>query len=381
MDKILTYTLQKDDLETTAGGLVNLVLKNCVKVTGHEISSAKYIPDGITVDGNPVHVKDRMQPGQTIRVVLPEEIPVEYAQIRQEMHTLAQDGQSSAAGTAAKVPGQMRGVRKPLQVVIPAEGPLDILYEDEDIVALNKSAGEVVHPGPGHHCDTLANYLAGYYAAKGQQSVCRVAGRLDKETSGVILFARNRAGCARLFRQRQDGRMYRTYLALAAGRFERKSGTIDLPMKKVPGVLMKMQTTAPDDPEGMHAVTHYEVLGCANTCALQNAAAQNTQISGVFGDRCISLLRVRIETGRTHQIRVQMAAIGHPLLGDTLYGPDIKEKPKMKSMEQGNSRAMLHGLCLHLQQPFTGRVLDIQAPPAQDFLQILRSVNGLEWLD
>ena len=369
MDKILTYILQEDDLERTAGGLVNLVLKNCVKVTGHEISSAKYIPDGITVDGRTAHVKERMKPGQTIRVVLPEETPLEYAQICSDMYPRKEAGQMSAPGRTATAAKSMRGVRKPLQIIIPAKGPLDILYEDEDIIALNKRAGEVVHPGPGHHSDTLANYLAGYYADKGQQIVCRVAGRLDKETSGVILFAKNRASCARLFRQRQEGIMYRTYLALASGTFKEKNGTIDAPMKKIPGILMKMQTTTADDPEGMRAVTHYEVIGSARCEGVES-------VGGSF-----SFLRIRIETGRTHQIRVHMAAAGHPLLEDTLYGPEIEEKAKMKSMEQGSGRAMLHGCSLHLQQPFTGKVLDIKAPLPTDFLQILESVDGLKWLE
>ncbi len=179
MEKVLEYTLREEDLAITAGGLVNLILKNCVRVTGHEISAAKFTRDGITCGGRTVHVSERILPGQTLRVVLPED--------------------ERRAGK-----------------ILPVEPPedLDILYEDEDLVIVNKPAGTAVHPSPGHYAGTMANYLAYHLQQQGQGSVCRIIGRLDKETSGALVFAKNRAGAARLTRERQSGELQRTYLAL-----------------------------------------------------------------------------------------------------------------------------------------------------------------------
>ena len=170
MEKVLEYTLREEDLAITAGGLVNLILKNCVRVTGHEISAAKFTRDGITCGGRTVHVSERILPGQTLRVVLPED--------------------ERRAGK-----------------ILPVEPPedLDILYEDEDLVIVNKPAGTAVHPSPGHYAGTMANYLAYHLQQQGQGSVCRIIGRLDKETSGALVFAKNRAGAARLTRERQSG--------------------------------------------------------------------------------------------------------------------------------------------------------------------------------
>ena len=414
MDKILTYTLREEDMDSTAGGLVNLVLKNCVKVTGHEISAAKFTPDGITCDGSLIHVSERMRPGQTLRVVLPEE--------------------------------------KDETKLIAMPGPVRILYEDEDLIAVDKLAGEVVHPGPGHYTDTVANYVTWYLqggdaaadtpvsgspppsdavSSKSLSSsaavVCsgrpassaavpsgnpsssaaglRIIGRLDKETSGVLVFAKNRAAAARLQRQRREGTFVRIYLAVCEGTFPEapgsgtpmslcdeksgipghgpwyRKGTIDLPLEKEPGVLMRMRV-APEG--GMRAVTHYEVL--------EEFHAESDLLHRRHTPAARSLLRVTIETGRTHQIRVHMAAIGHPLVGDTLYGsravqnPDhVKSMPDVGRSEPGENaaadrpvgseqafydmasgrcaspgmHALLHAQEVRLRQPFTGKDLQI----------------------
>ena len=396
MDKVLTYTLRKEDMDITAGGLVNLVLKNCVKVTGHEISAAKFTPDGITCDSRLIHVSERMRPGQTLRVVLPEE--------------------------------------KDETKLIAMPGPVRILYEDEDLIAVDKLAGEVVHPGPGHYTDTVANYVTWYLQggdaaadnpasgsppssdavsseslsssaaapaenttasaaapAKAAAAVCtgrpassaavasgnppssaaglRIIGRLDKETSGVLIFAKNRAAAARLQRQRREGAFVRTYLAVCEGTFPEapgsgtpesfcdeksgisghgpwyRKGTIDLPLEKEPGVLMRMRV-APEG--GMRAVTHYEVLKefhaetdlphprhapASSEERMEEAKGTARAHADASSPAARSLLRVTIETGRTHQIRVHMASIGHPLVGDTLYGSRaVKNPDHVKSM-------------------------------------------------
>ena len=313
MEKVLSYTLQEEDLEKTAGGLVNLVLKECIRVTGHEISGAKFLEKGITCDGGLVRVSERILPGQTLRIVLPED-----------------------------------GKREKL---IPTKGPVRILYEDEDIIAVDKAAGEVVHPCPGHYSDTIANYLTGYLvneekgssAQKDTVSGLRIIGRLDKETSGVLIFARNRAAAARLQRQRAEGQFVRTYHAVCEGVFPegRKAGTIDEDMEKIPGVLMKMRTCRKGT--GLSAVTHYTVIG-------ENRKAGR------------SLLQCRIDTGRTHQIRVHLAGLGHPLVGDTLYGTEaLQTTDHVKSMAEGEKHALLSAVCVDCIQPFTGEKLHIES--------------------
>ncbi len=318
MDKRLRYTLREEDLEKTAGGLVNLVLKSCVRVTGHEISAAKFCPDGITCDGKSIRVTERMQPGETLQIVLPEE--------RDE--------------------GKL----------LPVKGPVRVLYEDEDLIAVDKEAGEVVHPCPGHYADTVANYLTEYLK---DSSGLRIIGRLDKETSGVLVFARNRASAARLQRQREEGRFIRTYQALCEGWFPEyeKKGTIDHDMEKVPGVLMKMRVCG-EGITGLRAITHYEVL--REFTAKLSGAEQSLTAQ-------YSLLRLHIDTGRTHQIRVHMASIGHPLVDDTLYGSAAKteEMDHVKSMAEGTGKtgrhAMLQAVCVELDQPFTGERLCIRS--------------------
>lgn len=337
LDKILRYTLREEDLARTAGGLVNLVLRSCVRVTGHEISAAKFLPEGITCDGALIRVNERMQPGQTLQIILPEECD------------------------AGKL--------------LPVKGPVRILYEDEDLIAVDKEAGEVVHPCPGHYTDTVANYLTDYLK---DSSGLRIIGRLDKETSGVLVFARNRASAARLQRQREEGRFVRTYEALCEGWFPEnaKAGTIDRDMEKVPGVLMKMRVCAPGT-TGLRAVTHYEVLrefkakeSENSPKACQDAAAKEAAGPGL---REYSLLRLHIDTGRTHQIRVHMASIGHPLVDDTLYGSaaDTDGMDHVKSMAGGagsaGRHAMLQAVCVELDQPFTGERLCIRSRLQGDF--------------
>lgn len=332
MDKILSYTMLEEDREKTDDGLVRLVLKNCMGATGHEIRSAKFVENGITCDGKQIYVSEKMKPGQTLRILLKEP--------------------------------------KIEEKVVPSKGEIHILYEDEDIIVVNKEAGEVVHPSPGHYSDTTSNHVAWYLQEqkKEEDRALRIIGRLDKETSGVLVFARNRPCAVRLQRQRQGGQFMRTYYAVCEGIFpvEKKKGTIDRPIEKEPGVLMKMRIAQEG---GMRAVTHYEVLREGKTVTLEE---------GLENTRGYSFLRVRIDTGRTHQIRVHMASVGHPLIGDTLYGSYAKTQLHVKSMPEGKEgngngpkRALLHAGKVNLIQPFTEEPLQIAAPMPEDFAQYL----------
>lgn len=213
--------------------------------------------------------------------------------------------------------------------IIPNDDPVDIVYEDEDIILLNKPGDVVVHPSYAHHADSLSNRLAGYYLRSGQKHVIRVVGRLDRETSGLIIFAKNRHSAALLSDQKGNISRRKEYLALCSGIFEEKEGTIDAPIASIPGERMIRHISE----EGKEAVTHYLV-------------------EKQFED--YALVRLHLDTGRTHQIRVHMQYIGHPLLGDSLYGKKIAD-------HHGMRRAALHAARLEFMQPLSKEILQFEA--------------------
>lgn len=299
MRRTLSYQIQEEDIEHTVGGLVNFLLKDCLHLTGREVSRAKFLPNGITADGVQVTVKQRLTAGQTLTVCLEDT-----------------DGKESR--------------------VAPREGPIQIVYEDEDIVFVDKPAGVVVHPSHGHFYDSIGNFLAYHYEQLGQDVICRVIGRLDKDTSGVLLFAKNQAAAARMTAQKQTDESSRTYLALVSGHMPKQSGEIDAPLERMPDDLMLQRVSE----SGLSAYTTYKVV---------------QEFEGY------SLLSVKISTGRTHQIRVHMASIGHPLLGDVLYG-----KPDARI-----ARAALHSSEVICRQPFTGEAIQIQVPLPEDMQCLL----------
>ncbi len=309
MDKVLNYVFKEEDLADTAGGLINLVLRNRVGVTGHEISSAKFHADGITVNGQRVTVKYRMKPGDKLRVVLPED-------------------------------------RKEVDNIAAAEGPLDILYEDEDLAVVNKPALVPVHPSYGHYSDSLGNYMAYYRRNRGLDGICRVIGRLDIDTSGAVIFAFNKAAAGRLVRQRDRGELVRTYHALVHGTFAGSGmeGVLRSRMDRVEGE--KLLREIKQDGSGLEAVTHYSVI------------SQNDPSDA-------ALVRFRIDTGRTHQIRVHMSGASHPLFGDPLYGYAADD---CFFGNLGHRRhTLLHAAALSLLQPFTGERIEITVPYPEDF--------------
>ena len=226
----------------------------------------------------------------------------------------------------------------------PADIPLAILYEDDDLLVINKPAGLVVHPAPGHPGNTLVNALLHHCAhlqGIGGELRPGIVHRLDKDTTGVLVVAQNEAAHAALVAQFAGRTTRKEYLALVWGIPAKPRGEINQPIGRHPVHRKKMAVTA----KGRAALTRYEVMGTGPRAAL---------------------LRLEIETGRTHQIRVHLAHLGHPVVGDATYGRARSLPPDAPPI----TRQMLHAHQLHITHPRTHAPLVFTAPPPADFLAL-----------
>ena len=233
--------------------------------------------------------------------------------------------------------------------IVAKEIPLDIVYEDEDVVVLNKPKGLVVHPAAGHQDDTLVNGLLFAMGddLSGINGELRpgIVHRIDKDTSGLLAVAKNDRAHTFLASQLKDHTMARTYEAIVCGSFREDSGTVDAPIGRHPTDRKKMCVTQRNSKE---AVTHWEVIA---------------RYRGYTHIRC------RLETGRTHQIRVHMAHIGHPILGDTVYG---HKKPEL-----GQDSQCLHAGQLCFRHPRDGRPVMVFAPLPQYFEDVRKKLERM----
>ena len=232
--------------------------------------------------------------------------------------------------------------------VDPEEMPLQILFEDEHLLALSKPPGLVVHPGSGNHRGTLVSGLVFHcqnIAGVGDALRPAIVHRLDKDTSGVMLVAKEEKVLRLLAEDFKNRRMDKEYIALLHGIMQKRQGRIVAPIGRHS---VNRQKMAVREITGRHAATNWQVIG-------------------EFENR-LTLVRLRIETGRTHQIRVHMSHLGHPVAGDAVYGGHRQN--------QKFPRQMLHASRLGFIHPITGRRLDIVAPLWPDFLQILQDLNG-----
>ena len=274
-------------------------------------SAQKLLEDGcVLLCGKPGKKNSRLKPGDEIRLTLPE--PKEVNIVAKEM-------------------------------------PLDIVYEDEDVVVLNKPKGLVVHPAAGHQDDTLVNGLlhamAGSLSGINGELRPGIVHRIDKDTSGLLAVAKNDFAHNMLASQLKDHTMARTYEAIVCGQLKEDSGTVDAPIGRHSSDRKKMAVTARG---GKNAVTHWEVVA---------------RYRGYTHVRC------RLETGRTHQIRVHMAHIGHPILGDSVYG---RKKPEL-----GQESQCLHAGALCFRHPRDNRPVMVLAPLPEYFTQVLEKLNKL----
>ena len=261
--------------------------------------------------GKPGRKNDKLNPGEEISVTIPEPKPVD---------------------------------------IVPREIPLEIVYEDADVLVLNKPKGLVVHPAPGHQEDTLVNGLlfARADSLSGINGELRpgIVHRIDKDTSGLLAVAKNDFAHAILASQLKDHTMARTYEAIVCGNLKEDSGTVDAPIGRHPTDRKKMCVTQRNS---RNAVTHWEVVA---------------RYRGYTHVRC------GLETGRTHQIRVHMAHIGHPILGDTVYG---RKKPEL-----GQSSQCLHAGALCFRHPRDERPVMVFAPLPEYFRDILEKLQRMQ---
>ena len=262
----------------------------------------------VTLNGGLARKNDRPAPGDVLEVVLPDPEPID---------------------------------------LVPQDIPLDVVYEDGDVIVVNKPVGLVVHPAPGHPDGTLVNALL-YHCGTSLSGINGelrpgIVHRIDRDTSGLIIAAKNDRAHLALAAQLQDHSLARTYEAVAVGSLREDSGTVDAPIGRHPVDRKKM---AVDRKNGREAITHWTVLA---------------RYPGYTHVEC------RLETGRTHQIRVHLASIGHPLLGDTVYGA--------KKPVPGLAGQCLHARRLRFVHPSTGEPVELECPLPDWFQEVLRKID------
>lgn len=232
--------------------------------------------------------------------------------------------------------------------------PLDILLEDEHIIVLNKQAGLVVHPGNANEKGTLVNALLHYNektfsALLDEDKRPGIVHRLDKNTSGIIIVAKTKEVENLLKQSFKDRNMQKKYLALCVGTLDKKEGSINSPLGRNPKQRHKMAVLKSG---GKEALSHYKVLQEKNGC---------------------SLIEVEIITGRTHQIRVHLASVGCPIIGDSIYGGRKLKKAEIKA-----DRQMLHAWKLQFEHPISKEIIKCQAKPPEDFQNVMESCGFAE---
>ena len=272
-------------------------------------AAARLIEEGaVTVNGKPVAKNYKVAKGDAVEILLPEPEPAE---------------------------------------ALPENIPLDIVYEDDDIIVINKPVGMVVHPAAGNPTGTLVNALLYHCGSSlsGVGGVIRpgIVHRIDKDTSGLLVVAKNDEAHLALSAQLKEHHISRIYTAIAIGNFREESGTVDAPIGRHPVDRKKMAVIHNSELRSREAVTHWSVMA-----------------RGEADGNSFTLVRCQLETGRTHQIRVHMASVGHPLLGDAVYGgANTRFESRHRTSIVGQC---LHAGELHLTHPRTGREMQFTAP-------------------
>lgn len=294
-----------------AGQRLDVFLSSTPEVASRNFAQNLIEKGLVLVDGKAVNKNYRLQEGQAVDVIIPPPEPTE---------------------------------------VKPENIPLDIRYEDDDLIVLVKPAGMVVHPAYGHSSGTLVNALLGHSAnLSGIGGVTRpgIVHRLDKDTSGLMIVAKNDASHQALSQELKDRKIKRTYLTLVHGRLKELEGTVDAPIGRSPRFRQKMA-----------------VMGTAN-----REAVSNFKVLATYND--YTLVEVSLKTGRTHQIRVHMKYINHPVVGDPLYGTSGSRR------DLGLSRQFLHAYKLEFTHPRTGEQLCFKDDLPPDLQEILSKLKKM----
>lgn len=287
---------------------------------------------------------------------------------RSQLKRLIEDGQVLVDGQPGKAAGKLRG-GETLQLSIPAptpvtvtaqDIPLQVLFEDRHLVVIDKPAGLVVHPAPGHSGGTLVNALLHHcrdLAGIGGELRPGIVHRLDKDTSGVMVATKDDATHLALARQFKDHTIQRRYVALVYGTFREAAGVIDRPIGRHPTERKKMSTRTRS---GRRAVTHWQVLES-------------------FPQERLTLLELRLETGRTHQIRVHLSELKRPLVGDPVYGRAPRDQGRDLELERlvrQLGRQFLHARLLGFTHPVTGQSMEFSSPLPAELERILRYLHS-----
>lgn len=294
MNRTIEYMIEKTD----DGLRVEQFLRRH-GYSGQNLTEIKRMPKSILVNGEHYYMRQLLHAGDRLQVCIQE------------------------TACSEKIP--------PVQI------PLDIVYEDEDIIVINKPAGMPIHPSLNNYTNSMANALAWYYQSQEKPFIFRCCNRLDRDTSGLTVVAKHLVSGNILSAMVYRREIHREYLAIVRGHVTPASGTINAPLARKPGTIIERTV---DWEHGETAITHYQVVKEANDH---------------------SLISLKLETGRTHQIRIHMKYLGYPLIGDYLYNPDMEYI----------SRQALHSYRLRFLHPITGTMLEFTAPLPEDMQNIL----------
>lgn len=295
MNRNIDYIIDED----SAGLRVEQFLRR-KRYSGQNLSEIKRMPKSILVNGVHYYMRQELSTGDHLQVRICE------------------------TQNSEKIP--------------PTKLPLDIIYEDEDLLVLNKPAGMPIHPSLNNYTNSMANALAYYFQSQGKPFIFRCCNRLDRDTSGLTIVSKHLVSGSILSDMTKYREVHREYLAIAQGSVTPSEGTIQAPLGRKEGTIIERTV---DWEHGEDAVTHYKVVKEANGH---------------------SLVSLRLETGRTHQIRIHMKYLGYPLIGDYLYNPDMEYM----------TRQALHSHHMEFTHPITGEHMSFTAPLPEDMARVMQ---------
>lgn len=295
MNRNIDYIIDED----SAGLKVEQFLRR-KRYSGQNLSEIKRMPKSILVNGVHYYMRQELSTGDHLQVRICE------------------------TQNSEKIP--------------PTKLPLDIIYEDEDLLVLNKPAGMPIHPSLNNYTNSMANALAYYFQSQGKPFIFRCCNRLDRDTSGLTIVSKHLVSGSILSDMTKYREVHREYLAIARGSVTPSEGTIQAPLGRKEGTIIERTI---DWEHGEDAVTHYKVVKEANGH---------------------SLVSLRLETGRTHQIRIHMKYLGYPLIGDYLYNPDMEYM----------TRQALHSHHMEFTHPITGEHMSFTAPLPEDMARVMQ---------